>query len=142
MQFDPENKIVKLCSEGMALEHSFKPEEAKHLFQQAWQEAENDFEKFIAAHYLARHQKKIEDKLHWDSIALESALKVKDQDMRGSLPSLYLNIAKCYEDLLDYKNARSNYTKALSFTDALSNDGYSEMIKEGIKKGIERVERL
>ena len=78
MQFDPNNPIVKLCAEGM----NFEGEAAKalQLFQRAWDESTNDFEKFISAHYLARHQKSIEDKLKWDEIALSEARKIDNEE--------------------------------------------------------------
>jgi rifampin ADP-ribosylating transferase len=57
----------------------------------------------------------------------------------GAFPSLYLNIAKCYEDLNDLGNAKRNYELALSFSNLLPDDGYGNMIKGGIKNGIERV---
>lgn len=63
MQLDPSNKIVQLCGEGMMLEGEGKMEEAKKLFQQAWNESSVSFEKCISAHYMARHQKNIADKL-------------------------------------------------------------------------------
>jgi hypothetical protein len=56
MQFDPENPIVKLCAHGMQLEGEGKPGEASATFNQAWGQAINDFEKFTAAHYVARNQ--------------------------------------------------------------------------------------
>ena len=52
--------------------------EALQLFQQAWDRASNDVEKFIAAHYVARHQESVQDKLKWDEIALNLALQVND----------------------------------------------------------------
>lgn len=57
MQFDPNNHVVKPCANGMDKEGQGKLEEASSLFFQAWNEATNDFEKFTAAHYVARHQK-------------------------------------------------------------------------------------
>nr|WP_121272925.1 rRNA adenine methyltransferase [Pedobacter schmidteae] len=137
MNFDPNNHVVKLCIEGMDIEG--RPEEASKLFIQAWNEATNDFERFIAAHYVARHQKSIADKLNWDEMALNLALKINDDTVSGAYPSLYLNIAKCYEDLGDIKSASKNYQLALSFTDRLSDDGYGNMIKGGILNGIERL---
>lgn len=139
MQFDTNNKIIQLCIKGMEMESSEKPEAAETLFMQAWNEAENEFEKFTAAHYVARHQKSIQDKLKWDEKALEFALKIDDSNIRASYPSLYLNIAKCYEDLKDSANAHKNYRVALSFIDYLPDDGYGQMVKSGIKHGIERV---
>ena len=114
-------------------------EAAKALFLQAWHESESDFEKFTAAHFVARHQENVSDKLKWDELALEMAKKIKDESIKSSYPSLYLNIGKCYEDLHDSKLAIENYQKAESYTEFLSEDGYGKMIKSGILGGLERV---
>ena len=116
-----------------------KPGEAYQLFLQAWNEAANDLEKFTAAHYVARHQKNVTEKLKWDETAVSFALKINDDQMKASYPSLYLNIAKCHEDLNDFANARKNYELALSFTAFLPADGYGNMIRSGIENGIKRV---
>ena len=139
MQFNPDNDVVKLCAQGMEMEGKGNIDAASKLFLQAWNEAENDFEKFTAAHYIARHQQSVEDKLKWDQKALQLALKLNDDTIKGVYPSLYLNIAKCYEDLNDFDNARKNYQLALSFSNHLLDDGYGKMIKSGIMSGIERV---
>lgn len=139
MEFDPNNKIIKLCAQGMEMEGKGKPEEASKLFQQAWHESTNDFEKFTSAHYVARHQKNVVDKLKWDETALQLALKLKDDTVKGVFPSLYLNIAKCYEDLNDFDNAKRNYELALSYANILPDDGYGKMVKGGIVNGIERI---
>lgn len=140
MVFDTNNNIVKLCAEGMMLEGEGKPQEAHKLFQQAWQESINNYEKCIAAHYLARHQHSVADKLKWDKTALDMALQVTETDMKETLPSLYLNIGKCYEDLNDTMNALENYKTAKSFTLYLPDDEYSKMIKSGIEKAIIRLQ--
>jgi hypothetical protein len=59
MKFDPNNKIMQLCIEGMNFEGKGETESAYQLFLQAWNEAANDFEKFTSAHYVARHQKTV-----------------------------------------------------------------------------------
>jgi len=138
MQFDPNNNIVKLCAQGMSLESEGKKKEALTLFRQAWDEATNDFERFTAAHYVARHQKLVIDKLKWDETALRLALKINDESMKENYPSLYLNIAKCHEELNDFDKARTNYQLALSFTKFIGDDGYGKLIKSGIINGIER----
>lgn len=138
MQFDPNNKIVQLCAQGMSFEGEGKTEKAYQLFQQTWNEASNDFEKFTSAHYVAWHQKTVIDKLKWDETALHLALKIEDETMKAHYPSLYLNMAKSYEDLKDFDNAFKNYQSALSFTNALPDDGYGKMIRSGIINGIER----
>jgi tetratricopeptide (TPR) repeat protein len=123
MEFNPNNNIIKLCLQGMAMEENSKPEEASKLFLQAWNEATNDFEKFIAAHYVARHQKDISDKLKWLKTALQFALKINDETVKSAFPSLYLNIAKCYEDLSEPDKAKTNYELAASFKNKPSDKG-------------------
>lgn len=93
MEFNPSNPIVQRCLQGMALEAADKPEEAGKLFLQAWNEATHDFEKFLAAHYVARHQHNDSEKLKWLETALACALKVNNESVKSALPTLYLNIA-------------------------------------------------
>lgn len=139
MLYDPNNPIVKLCTEGMNLEGAGKKDEAQRLFLQAWEESTDDLEKFTSAHYVARHQQSISDKLKWDKIALDFALKMEDQGVKGAYPSLYLNIAKGHEELGNFDKAKEHYQLALSFTQFLLDDGYGAMIKGGIANGLERL---
>jgi hypothetical protein len=138
MKFDPDNDIVKLCAEGMAKEMEGKPDEAAELFERAWQQATSNFEKFTAAHYVARQQKTVKEKLHWDLTALELAGTL-GEDMVQVFPSLYLNVAKCYEDLNDPVNSHDNYRRASLYSQYLPEDEYSNMIRFGISNGLKRV---
>jgi tetratricopeptide (TPR) repeat protein len=123
MEFDPNNNVIKLCVQGMGMEEKGKPEEASSIFLQAWNEATNDFEKFTAAYYVARHQKNIRDRLKWLEKSLQFALKINDVTVKAAFPSLYSNIAKCYENLNDLDNAKKNHELANSFTDNPSDNG-------------------
>ena len=115
MDFNPNNNVIKLCLQGMDLEENGQPAEAVRIFLQAWNEAINDFEKFIAAHYVARHQKNVPDKLKWLETDLQLALKINNEAVKGAITSLYESIAKCYEDLNDFDKAKKNYELAKSF---------------------------
>lgn len=115
MEFSPFNNVVKLCLQGMDMEDKGKPEEASELFLQGWNEATNDFEKFLAAHYVARHQKTVSDKLNWLETTLQFALRVSNDAVNSALPSLYWNISKCYEDLSNHDKAKENSDLAISF---------------------------
>ena len=139
MEFSQDNKVIQLCVKGMESEGHGHLTEASNRFNEAWNLASTDFEKFTAAHYVARHQKSICDKLAWDEKALQHALKIEDETVKGTLPSLYLNVGKCYEDLSDFENAKSNYRAAFSFTHLLPDDGYGKMIRTGITNGLDRV---
>lgn len=135
MLYDPQNKTVQRCAQGMTLEGEGRGE----VFRQAWDEATTDLEKFIAAHYVARHQAGASSKLQWDKTALDHAQRVPDTQVKDAYPSLHLNIAKDYEDLHEFTQARAHYEAALSYTPFLSDDGYGKMIRTGITAGIERI---
>lgn len=122
-QFNPNNKIIQLLLRGMGMEDSGRPEEASLLFSKAWSEATADFEKFIAAYYVARHQKNVSDKLKWFETSLQFALKVNDEAVKSAFPSLYLNIAKCYEALSDPDKAKKYVALSHSYKDTPSDPG-------------------
>jgi len=107
----------------MAMEDRGKPDEASKVFLQAWNEATNDFEKYIAAYYVARHQENVSDKLKWLETSLQFALKVNDESSLSALPNLYSNIAKCHEDLGDRDNAKKNFELADSFAGNPTDNG-------------------
>ena len=123
MEFNPSNTVIKLCVQGMEMEAEDRLEEASRIFLQAWNESTNDFEKFTAAYYVARHQEAVRDKLKWLETSLQFALRINDVTVRGAFPSLYSNIAKCYEDLNDLDNARKNHDLSNSFRGNPSDNG-------------------
>ena len=123
MEFDPRNNVVKLCVQGMAMGDEGRSDEASKLFLQAWNEAANDFEKFTAAFYVARHQANAAGRLQWLDTALQFALKINDASVNAAFPSLYSKIAECYEELNDPGDARKNRELAASFTDDPSDAG-------------------
>jgi len=123
MEFSPFNNIVKLCLQGIDFEEKGRPEEAGKIFFQAWNEATNDFEKFLAAYYVARHQLNVLDRLNWYQTALRLALTINADSVKGAYASLYINIAKCYETLNDLDNAKKNYEMGNSFIGKPSDNG-------------------
>jgi hypothetical protein len=123
MEFSPNNTIVQLCIRGMAMEEKGDPEKAAGIFIQAWNEASDDFEKFLAAHFVARHQNSIPEKLNWLETGLQLAIKINDDTIIPAFPVLYSTIAKCYEDLGDTDNAENNHSLANSFPDKPSDKG-------------------
>lgn len=123
MEFNPRNPIVQRCIEGMGMEEKGKTEEAGKLFFEAWKEATNDFEKFIAAHFVARFQETVSCKLQWLETALQLALKINNEAVKSAFPSLYANIAKCYEEAGQPDEAKKNYQLAYSFDDQPSDKG-------------------
>lgn len=114
MEFAPKNPVIRRCLQAMGAEEAGKPAEAKALFTQAWNEAASDSEKFITAHYLARHEASVPAKLEWLETALYFALKINDATVQSAFPSLYTNIAKCHDELNAPEKAKENYALATS----------------------------
>ncbi len=118
MEFSPNNSIVKLCIQGMAKDDGGRPEAAREVFLQAWNEATDNFEKFLAAHFVARHQDEAFERLRWHERSVQYALAADDPAARSALSTLYSNIAKCWEDLGDTDRAKMN----LDLANALSGE--------------------
>src|ERR1700723_1911611 len=53
---DASNPVVRLCAEGMDLERAGRRDEAARAFTLAWERSRDDYDRCIAAHYLARAQ--------------------------------------------------------------------------------------
>lgn len=123
MEFNPNNTVIQLCMQGMNLKDKEKPEEAAGLFLQAWNEATNEFEKFIATWYVAQVQRNVSDRLKWYKAASQLALTVNNDAVKGAFPSLHSNIAKCYEELGDFNNAKKYHDLALASASQPSDKG-------------------
>ena len=123
MEFNPANKVVQRCLQGMSMEEAGNMEESRTLFLQAWNEATDDLEKFLAAHYVARHQKTVSDRLHWLETALQYALQINNDTVKSAFPALYANIANCYEELGDPDRAQQHSERALTWKDNPSDTG-------------------
>ncbi len=123
IKFDPNNVVIKLCVSGMNQEDSGNIEDAIAMFRKAWNEATDDYERFIAGYHIARLQKSITDKLKWMETSLQCALKINDENVKSAYPTLYSNIAKCYVELFDTDNANRNYKLADSYKGKPSDKG-------------------
>ena len=125
---DPSNPVVK----GNA-------KKAAKLFEQAWTESTNDFERCIATHYVARHQPCGQLALHWNQEAMDCANRVPDGSVAEFLPSLYLNLGKSYEDLGNAQRARELYECAAARLGFLSPGAYRDIVEDGIRRALQRV---
>jgi hypothetical protein len=136
MEFDPNNTVVKRCLEGMQMEEKGNSAEAASLFLQAWNEATTDFEKFLAAYYVARHQEDIPGKIKWTETALAFASKANTHAVNAALPSLYLTLAGYYKESGDPASAKKNAELATSFTGKISDPGpFYHGTKADLKEG-------
>lgn len=138
MPFDANNKVFQLCAKGMEEEAIGNIESAMNLYNQAWHSAQNDFEAFTAAHYLARNRQNPAEELKWNLQSLSNAENLEDDEIKSYFPSLHLNTGKSYEKMGDWGNAKQHYQIAKSFAEYLPDDGYGKMIQSGIIAALER----
>ncbi len=134
MLFDPENSIVQLCAEGIT---SRDLSHRQTLIEKAWKEATNDTEKCLSAHYMGRILADVNERLKWDILALDFALKIPENTIATFLPSLYLNIGKNYDEMGLRIKASEYYQQAFSKSMILKNDPYGKKIKSNIIRSME-----
>lgn len=109
---DLNSPVVQLCVEGTRLEFAGKLKDARALYWQAWNTAQDDFEACIAAHYVARFQENPEDILFWNQEALNRANAVKHDLVKDFYPSLYLNMGYSHERMGNSSEAQRYYDLA------------------------------
>jgi tetratricopeptide (TPR) repeat protein len=136
---DPNNPVIKLCTEGMKAEMEGRADAARLLFVKAWEQSQNDYDACIAAHYVARHQKSPEEILYWNKDALDRADAVNDERIHSFYPSLYLNMGKAHEVLGNLQQAKRHYELAAAKLSNLPEGRYGDIVRDGIERGLQRV---
>jgi hypothetical protein len=101
--------VVRLCLEGSRAELEGRRDDARALYENAWEAASDDYEACIAAHYVARFQARPEDVLRWNQEALCRADAVDIERVREFYPSLYLNLGRSHELLGNQAEAEHYY---------------------------------
>jgi len=109
---DITNPIIQLCIAGSRAEFEQRIEDARALYQQAWNMHRDHYEACVAAHYVARFQDSPEETLRWNELALEHACAVKDERVEQFYPSLYLNLGSAHENLGNLEEAQRYYELA------------------------------
>lgn len=129
---NPNNPVVKLCAEGMQAEAEGRPNNARALFNQAWAASQDDYDRCMAAHFVARHQDSLQEMLQWNLEALARAKAVGDERVRSFYPSLYLNLGYSYEMLGKRAEPRRHYEMAAERLDELPPGPYGDLVREGV----------
>ena len=135
---DQNNPVVKLCTEGMTAESEGRNDDARVLFERAWEISANDFDACIAAHYVARHQADPQATFRWNQEALRLANAIDDDRVREFYPSLYLNMGHSYESLGDVAEACRHYDLAAARFRDLPPGPYGDMVRRGVTQGQSR----
>ncbi|HEY9225641.1 MAG TPA: hypothetical protein VIP11_03270 [Gemmatimonadaceae bacterium] len=132
MTIDPDNPVVRLCADGMAVEGDRAA--ARTLFAQAWAIRRDDYDACIAAHFVARHQDVPEEQLRWNASAVSHAEAVVDGRVQTFLASLYLNLGESYRVVGEWAEAVTAMERARAALVHLPVDGYRDFVARGIDR--------
>ncbi|WP_243744738.1 hypothetical protein [Streptomyces hainanensis] len=132
---DPHNEVVGLCAAGMAAEAAGERARARELFERAWAAAGDDYERCVAAHYVARHQDTPAATLRWNEDCLRYADAVGDDRVAGFRASLHLNIARARRDLGDHEPARAHLALAAEHIPAVPEGEYRNWLRLAVADG-------
>ena len=138
-----DDSVQALVQQGMRAESKGDPDEARALFEQAWAVAADDYDRCVAAHFLARHQPTPDDNRRWNEEALRLADAVAADDperVRSFYPSLHLNVGYAWEMLGRPDAARQHYTLAAEGLADLPDGPYGDMIRGGVAEGLRRLD--
>ncbi len=94
-----ESHTVELCMASTRAEYAGRLDEARALSRQAWESATNVGDACVAAHYVARYEPDLAERLRWNEIALERAEAAPPQQIAVWLPSLCVNLGRAHEAL-------------------------------------------
>ena len=95
----------------------------------------------MLAHYLADREPELADEVAWDEVALREHALVADDALaaigipsaRAMAPSLHLNLGDGYLRQGRVEEARVQLEAGLAAVDALGDDGYGAMVRDGLR---------
>jgi hypothetical protein len=146
---EPDPTMTRI-GEGIGLGRSDRAA-ARRLFAEVWEEigADGDaLHRCALAHAMADVQDDLAEEIRWDLRALEAADLLSDERVRhagiagsarGFYPSLHLNLAEGYRKLGDVGRARDHLGRGYAVMDALADDGYAQMIRDGLDRIADRL---
>lgn len=107
---DVSTRTAQLCIAGTRSEFERRLDDARRLYQEAWDAAIDDCDAAVAAHYIAHLAENPEAALHWNLVALDRA--GRDRRTAEFLPSLYVSLGASYESVGEQTEAERYYARA------------------------------
>ncbi|WP_422735535.1 hypothetical protein ACN263_18080 [Micromonospora sp. WMMD729] len=135
-------------NEGVQLHHQQGQRvAARDLFTRIWDEIDGErgdpLHVCVLAHSMADVQDDVEQELIWDQRALVAVDVLTDarlaqagvpMSVASLYPSLHLSMADCYRRLGDRDRARDHLGRARARIDALGDDPYGQLIRDGLDR--------
>jgi tetratricopeptide (TPR) repeat protein len=143
--------IIRI-GEAVQLGHQGEREAARLRFAELWDEIGGErgdpLHRCTLAHAMADVQDDVREELVWDERALAAAGLLTDARVAEAgvplsatalYPSLHLNLAECHRKLGDLDRAREHLRQAEATIDALGDDEYGQLIKNGLRQIAEQL---
>ncbi|MGS2645463.1 hypothetical protein [Streptosporangium sp. G12] len=142
---EPDVTMARI-GQGVELGRRGEREAARKLFSELWEEigvTGDPLHRCALAHWMADVQDEVKEELLWDLRALEAADLVTDEraqqagvagPVSGFYPSLHLNLGDAYRRFGDLDRARDHLERGRAAVGALGDDGYGQMIRQGLDR--------
>ncbi len=111
---DLNRPVVALCMRGIQAEFERRLDDASEFYAEAWQSAVDDYDKAIAAHYVAHLTSDPVEVLRWNQVALTHAMLGDSEMIEEFLPSLYVNLGHSFEQAGEEAESARYYALASS----------------------------
>jgi hypothetical protein len=138
--------IIRI-GQAVQLGHQGEREAARLLLAELWDEIGGEqgdpLHRCTLAHGMADVQDDVREELLWDRRALAAADLLTDARLAqagvslpvaGLYPSLHLNLSECHRKLGDLDRAREHLRLAQATIGALGDDGYGQLIRDGLER--------
>ncbi|MEU7158051.1 hypothetical protein [Streptomyces chrestomyceticus] len=133
---DADHHVVRLCVRGMEAEARGEDGTALRLLLEAWEQASDDYEACVAAHYVARHQDTPEETRRRNQECLNRADRVSDERVSGFYASLYANMARAHRDLGETAVAHEYFQRAAERVEDAPGGDYGMWNRLAIAEGL------
>ena len=150
MTTDP--TLVRIGAAAQLHHHQGRRDAARRLLTEIWDEIGGEhgdpLHVCVLAHSMADVQDDPRQELLWDQRALAAADLLTDErtaragvalPVAGLYPSLHLNLADCHRKLGDPDRAREHLDRARAGIDALGDDEYGRLIRNGLDQLAEQL---
>ncbi len=109
---DLSRRSIALCVEGTQAECQGRVDDARRLYRRSWDEAVDDYDRTVAAHYIAHLETDPAEQLRWNQVALDHAGSAEETSVAPFIGSLYVNLGRSFEIIGDTTQARHHYVLA------------------------------
>lgn len=109
---DLSRPTVSLCAEGTRAEFEGRLDDARRLYAQAWEVATDDYDRTVAAHYIAHLERDPAEQLRWNRLALDHANRADPESVAPFMGSLYVALGHSHDVLGDHVKAEEYFALA------------------------------